>query len=89
LPEFIEQLHQATLQFAEKKSQESYKNRDPGFEYPADVRLDEFKNENEDMKDNVNESKQSQETPSNEKEVDNDSIHKKSWWSYFIPFNYF
>jgi hypothetical protein len=86
LPEFIEQLYHATVRYAQKKLQESYKNIDPGFEYPSDVRLDEFSNEDETMRDNVNKmvanvSSEKEATPMVEEE------RRKSWWSFFT-FNY-
>lgn len=90
LPEFIEHLYHATVQYAAKKSEERYKNKDPGYEYPADVRLDNFQNDEEPMPDNVNKMEKI-EFPLVEKEsvtVEEDS-NKKSWWSYFYPFNYF
>lgn len=89
LPDFIDQLYHATVRYAEKKLQESYKNKDPGYEYPADIRLDNFKNEEEIMRDNVNQT-ENNEFPSAEKEAgpSNEEDQRKSWWSYIIPFNY-
>jgi hypothetical protein len=86
LPEFIEQLYHATVRYAQKKLQESYKNKDPGFEYPADVRLDEFLNEDEFIRDNVN---QTIKSASLEKEANPtvEEERRKSWWSV-LTFNY-
>lgn len=74
------------------------KNRDPGFEYPSDVRLDDFEHNNgeeESMEDNVNKTKKresvdsSNDTESNE-DGDPESVKPtaKSWWSYLLPYNY-
>lgn len=79
------------MRYAAKKSQERYKNKDPGYEYPADVRLDNYcHSDDEPMPDNVNKMEKS-EFPIVEKEsvTAEDDRNKKSWWSYFIPFNYF
>ncbi|KAG5675639.1 hypothetical protein PVAND_005527 [Polypedilum vanderplanki] len=93
LPEFIKQLYHATIKYAEKRAKESWKEtKDPGFEYPSDTRLDDYENDTEEehMPDNVNFNKQS--VSSNEKEVistvEEDTSHRKSWWSYLIPFYY-
>lgn len=87
LPDFIKHLYDATIKYAEKKLQDSYKKKDPGFEYPADIRLDDFEDDNGDetMEDNVNQMKKN-ELNLNEKEVEEETT-RKSWWSYFIPFN--
>ena len=88
LPDFIDQLYHATVRYAEKKLQESYKNKDPGYEYPADIRLDNFpKEEEEVMRDNVNQM-ENNEFPSAEAGPSIEEDQRKSWWSYFIPFNY-
>lgn len=97
LPEFIKQLYNATFQYAEKKAQESWKKtKDPGYEYPALNRLDEYDDDDDDdldesMLDNVNYNQPpKQPLSSNEKEVseEEDASHRKSWWSYLIPFSY-
>lgn len=69
------------------------KNRDPGFEYPSDVRLDEF--EKEEIEDNVNKNKKKGPEVSEElieskedEETESDQPKKKSWWSYLLPYNY-
>lgn len=84
LPEFINQLYNATVQYAEKKLQQKLK--DPGFEYPSDTRLD-FEDEEEPMHDNVNQTY----APSSEKEAEEEcvvEITRKSWWNYLVPFSY-
>lgn len=65
------------------------KNRDPGFEYPSDVRLDEF--EKDEIEDNVNKNKKngsesSEESNMSEGEenIEPDQPKKKSWWN-FLP----
>lgn len=77
------------MRYAEKKLQEKYKNKDPGYEYPADVRLDNFQNEDEQMQDNVNKMEKSELPVEKESVAIEEDRSKKSWWSYFIPFNYF
>lgn len=69
------------------------KNRDPGFEYPSDVRLDEF--EKDEIEDNVNKnekkcSENSEESKEceGEEDTESDQPKKKSWWSYLLPYNY-
>lgn len=86
LPEFIDQLYHATVRYAEKKLQEHYKTKDPGYEYPADVRLDNFSNEEEEMQDNVNKMEKSESTET--APSPNEEDRRKSWWSYIIPFSY-
>lgn len=91
LPDFVEKLYEATLRYTEIKSSMKWgKNRDPGFEYPSDVRLDDFEgNEEDEMEDNVNKMRKleiaSEHLEEEEKEVEEPS---KSWWSYFLPYNY-
>lgn len=103
LPDFIGKLYQATLQYANNKTLTKWgKNNDPGFEYPSDVRLDEFSQKNcsqsEAMKDNVNKkSSDSKDSPQGSensvveeeemKEIGEDT-NTKSWWSYFLPYSY-
>jgi hypothetical protein len=79
------------VRYAEKKLQERYKNKDPGYEYPADVRLDNYQNDDEPMPDNVNKMMENIEFPTVEKEAvtAEEDRNKKSWWSYVSPFNYF
>jgi hypothetical protein len=91
LPDFIEKLYQATVRHAERKSTMKWgKNRDPGFEYPSDVRLDEFEgNGDDEMVDNVNKMKRG-ETAVVESEDDKEEQIEatRSWWSYLLPYNY-
>jgi hypothetical protein len=87
LPDFIEKLYQATKLYQERKTSMKWgKNRDPGFEYPSDVRLDDFIEESEgEMTDNVNKmSKNETENPEDEEKPE----PSKSWWSYLLPYNY-
>lgn len=88
LPEFIKQLYNATVQYADKKSQESYKQIDPGYEYPCDKRLDDFMSDEEEiMRDNVNQQQLiAVNLIASDKEAEEDSINRKSWWSYILPF---
>lgn len=92
LPDFIEKLHHATLEYAEKKTHNKWgKNRDPGFEYPSDVRLDEFKHE--EIEDNVNENEKKQNDSAESSDEDEDEIEENEpkrvrWWSYFSPYYY-
>lgn len=89
LPEFIKQLYNATVKYAEKKLQKIMK--DPGYEYPSDTRLDDFDSEEEPMEDNVNQVKPSVRM-ADEKESDDENVveinNRKSWWNYLIPFSY-
>ena len=89
LPEFIKQLYNATVKYAEKKSQKIMK--DPGYEYPSDTRLDDFvDSEEEPMEDNVNQVKPTVRI-AEEKESEEENvveINRKSWWNYLIPFSY-
>lgn len=75
-------------------------HRDPGFEYPSDVRLDDFKGE-ENMEDNVNrrrngsgtasddsEKRDENEESEGEEEEEVSQSRFKSWWSYLVPYNY-
>lgn len=95
LPDFIEKLHHATLEYADKKIHNKWgKNRDPGFEYPSDVRLDEFNHD--EIEDNVNKSgkKKKQNDIAESSDEDEDEIDEPepkratSWWSYFSPYYY-
>jgi hypothetical protein len=88
LPDFIEKLYQATKLYQDRKiSMKWRKNRDPGFEYPSDVRLDDFIEESEgEINDNVNKMrKEESENPEDEEKPESSS---KSWWSYLLPYNY-
>lgn len=70
------------------------KNRDPGYEYPSDIRLDEF--EDEKMEDNVNRMKRHEPetaaksiTESTDDSEEAEPAPKaKSWWSYLLIYNY-
>lgn len=97
LPDFIEKLYHATLQHAERKTNMKWgKHRDPGFEYPSDVRLDDFGGE--EMEDNVNrrnrtrvENESDREERDENEESEEEPISQsrfKSWWSYLVPYNY-
>jgi hypothetical protein len=91
LPDFIEKLYQATLRHAERKStmNEWGKNRDPGFEYPSDVRLDEFEgNSDDEMQDNVNKMKKAENIVLENEDQEEQLETSKSWWSYLLPYNY-
>lgn len=100
LPDFIEKLYHATLRYAEKKTTLKWgKNRDPGFEYPSDHRLDDFEQNNvdeEDMLDNVNRMKRhatamengTDEAAAEECEPTEPEPRSRSWWSYFLFYNY-
>lgn len=83
LPDFIEKLYHATLRFAERKISMKW-GQDPGFEYPSDIRLDDF--EDGEMEDNVNKLN-NHENVEEDGEVEN-SEQPKSWWSYLLPYNY-
>lgn len=62
--------------------------RDPGYEYPSDVRLDDFEANHEDeMEDNVNKMQTAENVISEEQE-DEEPQPSKSWWSFLLPFNY-
>ena len=70
------------------------KNRDPGFEYPSDVRLDEFE-QNGEIKDNVNKMRRTgREVDSAEAEEVEECEEieivqtRRSWWSYLLPHHY-
>lgn len=95
LPDFIDKLYHATLRHAEKKKIMKWgKNRDPGYEYPSDIRLDEF--EDEKMEDNVNRMKRHEPetaaksiTESTDDSEEAEPAPKaKSWWSYLLIYNY-
>jgi hypothetical protein len=94
LPDFIEKLYHATVRHAEQKNSMKWGKKDPGFEYPTDVRLDEFA-EDENMEDNVNKMKKLQ-NPLNDAEEDDEDEdsetesvpQSKPWWSYLLPYNY-
>lgn len=76
------------------------KNRDPGYEYPSDIRLDEFEDEN--MEDNVNRMKKCEfnaapDNPESAAEAEEAEPapppepappQAKSWWSYLLIYNY-
>lgn len=73
------------------------KNNDPDFEYPCDIRLDEFEqmnsgDEQENMDDNVNKKHDSKISSDNseidESEEEETQPNAKSWWSYLLPYNY-
>jgi hypothetical protein len=82
LPDFIQHLYKATVAFAERKQQNSYK--DPGFEYPPSIRLDDFDESGEEsMEDNVNLMKKIEYM--NEVDVEEVDAPRKSWWNYFYP----
>ncbi|XP_070501965.1 stAR-related lipid transfer protein 7, mitochondrial [Chironomus tepperi] len=89
LPEFIKQLYNATVKYAEKKLHKTMK--DPGYEYPSDTRLDDFDSEEEQMEDNVNQVKPCVRNV-DEKESEEENVveinNRKSWWNYLIPFSY-
>lgn len=91
LPDFIEKLYNATVCHAERKTSMKWgKNRDPGFEYPSDVRLDQFEGEAE-MKDNVNKSKEPENSPENPEDQTEEESHQpssKSWWNFLLRCNY-
>jgi hypothetical protein len=94
LPDFIEKLYHATLRYAETKMSLKWgKNRDPGFEYPSDHRLDDFNGEDENMEDNVNKLKRCEqrspvEEASAEESEEAPKPSSKSWWSYLLFYNY-
>lgn len=86
------------MKYAEKKTSLKWgKNRDPGYEYPSDVRLDDFEHNNGEegnMQDNVNEAKKRESMDSsNDIDDDGEPVEStqpttKSWWSYLLPYNY-
>lgn len=88
LPDFVEKLYQATLRHAERRTSMKWgKNPDPGFEYPSDVRLDDFeRNIDDGMEDNVNKTKKAENTADEIEEQQHAT--SKSWWSYLLPYNY-
>lgn len=94
LPDFIEKLYHATVRYAEKKTTLKWGlNRDPGFEFPSDVRLDEFE-ENDEIQDNVNRMEKSElaETSGDEEKKEEveetEKARSRSWWSYLLPYSY-
>lgn len=83
------------MRYAErKKSLKWGKNRDPGYEYPSDIRLDEFENNGDDkhMEDNVNRMKKaSSNSTESADEIEEEELtpqKSKSWWSYFLIHHY-
>jgi len=83
LPDFIDRLYHATLNYSKKKAQKWYK-KDPGFEYPSDVRLDDHQNgsDDEEFIDTKN-------SVISDNEAKEDSkIQGKSWWRYLLFYNY-
>lgn len=81
-----------------KKSHKWGKHRDPGYEYPSDIRLDDFESngDEEAMMDNVNRFKRhvlentshSAESADDIEEVEPAPPKAKSWWSYLLIYNY-
>lgn len=93
LPDFIEKLYQATLEHADRKMNMKWGKGDPGFEYPSDVRLDDF--EREEMAYNVKRTSSNVTSNSEERDENEESEEKeeaqprfKYWWSYLVPYNY-
>ena len=76
------------MRHAERKTSMKWgKNRDPGFEYPSDVRLDDFeKSSDNGMEDNVNKTKKAENCAEEIEEQQHET--SKSWWSYILPYNY-
>lgn len=82
-----------------KKSLEWGKHRDPGYEYPSDIRLDDFEGngDEENMADNVNRFKRhvientshsAAESADDIEEVEPTPPKARSWWSYLLIYNY-
>ncbi|CRK86235.1 CLUMA_CG000041, isoform A [Clunio marinus] len=101
LPDFIEKLYNVTFKHAEnRKLMKWEENHDPGYEYPSDIRLDEFESNAEDeMEDNVNSMNRTNEdeeeaaqyaTKTCEENENSESSdqQRRSWWSYLLPYNY-
>lgn len=65
------------------KAQKWYK-KDPGFEYPSDVRLDDHPN-GSDVEDFSNEKVEEDENDA----IDDSNVQEsKSWWRYLLFYNY-
>lgn len=99
LPDFIEKLYHATLRYANNKTLLNWReNRDAAFEYSGDVRLDEFEQNNGEEEENVEDNlykkkKRDSKDSSDDIEIDEGEpnevqTNSKSWWSYFLPYNY-
>jgi hypothetical protein len=92
MPDFIDKLYHATQRYAERKASDWDRYQDPGFEYPSDVRLDDFEDQLvEEITDNVNSDQTVDDDDDDQIEnsdLQSEEASSKSWWSYFRLYNY-
>lgn len=90
MPDFIDKLYHATQRFAQKKASTWTCYQDPGYEYPSDVRLDDFEDKlTEEIIDNVNSSGTGADNVQIENlDLESEEASTKPWWNYFRLYNY-